>query len=95
MYVSKQIHLDEQAWSVCLLLRATFSPWGLHAPLLESRVATRNSVVRGGRAGTPFALYFSTFFSLYGRIFLSQQDNRPKMAIPPPGTHAFPLNRLK
>lgn len=58
MYVSKQIHLDEQAWSVCLLLRATFSPWGLHAPLLVSRVATRNSVVRGGRAGTPFAPYF-------------------------------------
>lgn len=58
MCVSKQIHLDEQACSVCLLLRATFSPWGLHAPLLESRVATRNSVVGDGRAGTPFVPYF-------------------------------------
>ena len=58
MFVGKHIHLDEQACSVHLIIRATFSPWGLHAPLLEPRVATRNSVVRGGRAGTPFAPYF-------------------------------------
>jgi len=39
MGVSKQIHLDEQACSIHLGIRATFSPWGSHARLLESRVA--------------------------------------------------------
>ena len=58
MYAGKQIHLDEQACSAYLVLRATFSPWGLHAPLRESRVAFRNSVVGGGRAGTPSSPYF-------------------------------------
>ncbi len=45
MCASKHIHLDEHACNTHLRLRATFSPWGLHAPLLELRVATRNSVV--------------------------------------------------
>ena len=38
VHVSKHIHLDEQACSVYLIIRATFSPWGLHAHLSESRV---------------------------------------------------------
>jgi hypothetical protein len=59
MFVGKQIHLDEQACSVHLNIRATFSPWGLHAHLLESRVAFRIRVVGGGRAGTPSSLYFA------------------------------------
>lgn len=58
MFVGKQIHLDEQACSVHLNIRATFSPWGWHAHLLESRVAFRIRVVGGGRAGTPSSLYF-------------------------------------
>lgn len=58
MFVSKQIHLDEQACSVHLIFRATFSPWGSHARLLESRVASRIRVVGGGRAGTPSSPYF-------------------------------------
>ncbi|HET8845146.1 MAG TPA: hypothetical protein VFN35_26970 [Ktedonobacteraceae bacterium] len=63
--MSKQIHLDEQACSVHLLSRATFSPWGLHAHLLMSRVAIRNSVVGGGRAGTPSSPYFSPHLKIY------------------------------
>lgn len=82
MCVSKQIHLDEQACSVHLLSRATFSPWGLHAPLLKSRVATRNSVVGGGRAGTPSSPYFSPL-------------RLPILAILPPGFHTPGENRLK
>ncbi len=58
MFVGKHFHLDEQACSVHLIIRATFSPWGLHAHLLESRVAFRIRVVEGGRAGTPSSLYF-------------------------------------
>src|SRR5713101_6043853 len=58
MFVSKYIHLDEQACSGHLMFRATFSPWGLHAHLLESRVASSIRVVRGGRAGTPSSPYF-------------------------------------
>ena len=58
MYVGKHIHLDEQACSVHLSFRATFSPWGLHAHLLEFRVAFSRRVVGGGRAGTPSSLYF-------------------------------------
>jgi len=56
--VSKQIHLDEQACSVHLCIRATFSPWGLRAHLLEPRNAPSIRVVRGGRAGTPSSPYF-------------------------------------
>src|SRR5947209_3561814 len=58
MFVSKQIHLDEQACSVHLCIRATFSPWGLRAHLLEPRDAPSIRVVRGGRAGTPSSPYF-------------------------------------
>ena len=58
MFVSKQIHLDEQACSVHLCIRATFSPWGLRAHLLEPRNAPSIRVVRGGRAGTPSSPYF-------------------------------------
>ncbi len=58
MFVSKQIHLDEQACSVHLCIRATFSPWGLRAHLLEPRDAPSIRVVRGGRAGTPSSSYF-------------------------------------
>ena len=58
MFVSKHIHLDEQACSVHLISSATFSPWGLHARLPESRVATGIRVVGGGRAGTPSSPYF-------------------------------------
>ena len=58
MYVGKHIHLDEQACSVHLIFRATFSPWGLHAHLLEFRVAFSRRAVGGGRAGTPSSPYF-------------------------------------
>src|SRR6266567_1021692 len=58
MFVSKQIHLDEQACSVHLCIRATFSPWGLRAHLLEPLDAPSIRVVRGGRAGTPSSSYF-------------------------------------
>jgi hypothetical protein len=58
VYVGKHIHLDEQACSVHLIFRATFSPWGLHAHLLEFRVAFSRRAVRGGRAGTPSSPYF-------------------------------------
>ena len=58
VYVGKHIHLDEQACSVHLIFRATFSPWGLHAHLLELRVALSRRAVGGGRAGTPSSPYF-------------------------------------
>src|SRR5437764_14944942 len=58
MFVSKQIHLDEQACSVHLCIRATFSPWGLRAHLLEPRDAPSIRVVSGGRDGTPCSPYF-------------------------------------
>ena len=62
MYVGKHIHLDEQACSVHLIFRATFSPWGLRARLLELRDAPCIRVVRGGRAGTPSSPYFCFWF---------------------------------
>src|SRR5712691_5444164 len=46
------------ACSVHLDIRATFSPWGWHAHLLEFRVAFCIRVVGGGRAGTPSSPYF-------------------------------------
>jgi hypothetical protein len=58
VHVGKHIHLDEQACSVHLIFRATFSPWGWHAHLLEFRVAFSRRAVGGGRAGTPSSLYF-------------------------------------
>jgi hypothetical protein len=58
MCVGKQIHLDEQACSAHLIYRATYSPWGLHAHLLEFRVAFSRRAVGGGRAGTPSSPYF-------------------------------------
>jgi len=58
MYVGRHIHLDEQACSVHLIFRATFSPWGSHAHLLEFRVAFSKRAVGGGRAGTPSSPYF-------------------------------------
>jgi hypothetical protein len=75
--VSKQIHLDEQACSVYLVLRATFSPWGLRAPFLESRVATRNSVVRGGRAGTPSPLAFHFWPTYLSSLFIYTTNSSP------------------
>jgi signal transduction histidine kinase len=57
-YVGKHIHLDEQACSIHLIFRATFSPWGRHAHLLAFRDATVCRAVGGGRAGTPSSLYF-------------------------------------